>query len=100
MMGFLRVQEDLPELYEDGNARWLLLHLLRTDNARQLPPAAREVLQPPAKARLVEDASAVSPPAADDGIQASADRAQMLVSFRLDHLSQAGFRACMHRIPA
>lgn len=76
------VQEDLPELYEDGNARWVLLHLLRADNARQLPPAAREVLQPPAKARLVGDTAAVSPAADDDGNDEPLNGAQVLVSCR------------------
>ncbi len=71
------MQDILPELYEDSNARWVLLHLLRADGARRLPPAAREVLQPPAKARLVGDAAAASPPADDDGNEAAIGKAQV-----------------------
>ena len=71
------MQENLSELFEDSNGRWVLLHLLRANNARRLPPAAREVLQPPAKARLVGDAAAASPPADGEGNEAAPGGAQV-----------------------
>jgi hypothetical protein len=68
------MQEDLSELYEDSSARWVLLHLLRADNARQLPPEARQVLEPPPKPRLSsEGVPAASLPDSNDAVSSEAE---------------------------
>ena len=41
----------MRELCEETHGRRVLLHLLRADGVSKLAPAAREVLQPPPKAR-------------------------------------------------
>lgn len=62
-------QADLRELCEDTHGRRVLLHLLRSDGVSKLAPAAREVLQPPPKARQAapsEGAAPAKPSAAAD----------------------------------
>ena len=66
------VQEDLSELYEDKIAPWVFLHLLRADNLR-LPPAARQMLQPPSKPRLAAEAAPAASLPDSDGVVASVE---------------------------